>query len=76
MMAKAVQAGNEFMRFKGYGSIDPVVVEAGDEEMTWYLMYELDEGDLELEVKWDGAEWFWEVVDFVHLRDMPKTPAS
>lgn len=51
------QVAAQFMAHKGYGDIQPHSVEKLDNETCWYFYYQFPEGDLELEVYWDGHEW-------------------
>jgi len=62
----AIEAASAFMRDKGYPDIAPSSVERDDDFNMWWMVYELEEGSLELEVEWDGSEWMWTVIDFVH----------
>ena len=72
-ISRARRAAVEFMRHKGYGDVAPKMVEEVDDEDIWYFFYDLEEGTLELEVAWDGAKWFWEVMDFVHYEDQDES---
>lgn len=50
-----------FMERKGYKNAKPVDIEALDDGTPcWYFLYELEEGDLELEVFWDKDKQEWE----------------
>lgn len=63
------QAARIFMEDKGLGDQEPVEVEKVDGDTCWYFIYELDEGDLELEVSWT-FESGWECfVTAFHLVD-------
>ena len=70
---QAEQAAAAFMRHKGYGAVDPVEIEKVEDLDVWYFYYDLEEGTLELEVEWDGANWFWGVMNFVHHQDRGET---
>lgn len=70
---KALEAASIFMRDKGYPDVAPVTIERDGEFDMWWFTYELEEGDLELEVEWDGSKWLWTVIDFVHLGEMRQT---
>jgi len=72
---QARKAAAEFMRHKGYGDAQPVLIEEDEDDYIWYFFYELDEGTLELEVEWSGSKWFWDVIDFVHYQDEGETLA-
>lgn len=57
-------AARQFMEHKGLFDQHPIDVEKVDGEPCWYYVYELPEGDLELEVLWDGSEWKTAVYTF------------
>lgn len=48
-----------FMERKGYAGCDPTSVTKLDGVPCWYFTYELDEGQLELEVSWNEAAREW-----------------
>lgn len=52
------------MSRKGYPHIRPHHVETLDGQPCWYFYYQLPEGELELEVFWDGDEWLVAVTAF------------
>ena len=52
----------QFMRDKGYKRIEPCGVEQLDDQPCWYFLYQLPEGDLELEVFWNAATGEWETL--------------
>lgn len=58
-------AAHYFMEHKGYPSQMPTQCVQRD-RFTWLFLYELDEGDLELQVQWleDGRTWNVTVQDF------------
>lgn len=49
-----------FMRRKGYPDVEPREVERIEGIHCWYFIYELPDGELELEVTWSEAE-DWQV---------------
>lgn len=55
-----------YMDHKGLSEIRPHAVEKVDGQACWYFIYELPEGDLELEVSWEAAGgWDAAVTSFV-----------
>lgn len=70
---RAIEAASVFMRDKGYPNVAPTRIDRDGEFDMWWFIYELDEGELELEVEWDGSEWVWTVIDFVHYDDPRQT---
>ena len=69
MEQQAEAAAAEFMRQKGYPKADPHDVEKIEDLDVWYFYYDLPEGTLELEVEWNGVDWIWGVMNFIHFRD-------
>lgn len=55
-MSPEARVAAQFMEHKGL-HVEPYAVEQLDGQACWYFYYALPEGDLELEVAWDGAEW-------------------
>lgn len=53
-------AAQQFMDHKGLGRMAPYDFDKLDDQPCWYFYYDLDEGDLELEVFWDELDG-WEV---------------
>jgi len=51
------QVARHFMAHKGYGTLDPASAEKLEGSPCWYFLYELEEGDLELEGSWNGEDW-------------------
>lgn len=49
----------QFMENKGLTDVEPVEVDKVQGQPCWYFLYEMPEGDLELEVFWD-ADSGWE----------------
>lgn len=70
----AIEAASIFMRDKGYPDVAPSSVERDGDFNMWWLVYELEEGELELEVEWDGSDWLWTVIDFVHYDETVAGP--
>lgn len=62
------QVAQQFMERKGLGDIQPVDIEKLDDQYCWYFYYELPEGDLELEVLWEGNQWHTTVSTFTLAR--------
>lgn len=58
------QVAAQFMAHKGYRSTMPIGIERLDDELCWYFDYLLPEGQLELEVYWNGREWEVKVITF------------
>lgn len=50
------RAAAQYMMHKGL-DVQPVDVQKLDGAPCWYFYYELPEGNLELEVYWNGREW-------------------
>lgn len=73
---QAESAAREFMRQKGYPDLAPDEVEKVEDMHVWYFYFSLPQGELELEVEWDGAEWSWGVMNFIHFDDEPEETAS
>ena len=63
-MRPEMQVAADFMAHKGYPDAEPVDYDKLDGQPCWYLVYELPEGTLELEVSWDGGEWDTRVTTF------------
>ena len=58
------QVAKQFMEHKGLGDVEPWDVDQVEGQHLYYFIYELPEGDLELEVFWNGAEWVTTVTTF------------
>jgi hypothetical protein len=56
-----------FMRKKGYKNVAPVEVEKVDGQTTWYFVYDLPEGILELEVAWTEKDGWVNTVTLFEL---------
>lgn len=51
------RVAQQYMNHKGLGGWKPVEVDKIEGTPCWYFVYELPEGDLELEVYWEQDEW-------------------
>lgn len=51
------EAVDEYMRHKGYGHLSPVGVSRLDDQPCWYFLYELEDGEVEIEVVFEDGEW-------------------
>lgn len=51
------QAARKYMAHKGYPDLDFKRIEEVDDELCWYFIYELPEGEMELEVEFVDGEW-------------------
>lgn len=58
------RVAQQFMEHKGLGYVRPYDVDKLDGQPCWYFYYDLPEGDLELEVFWDGEIWQTKVTSF------------
>jgi len=58
------RVAQQFMDHKGLGHLRPVEIEELDDQPCWYFYYVLPEGDLELEVAWEGGRWETTVTTF------------
>jgi hypothetical protein len=56
-------AAQQFMEHKGV-PVAPVAVEKLEGQHVWYFYYKLPEGQLELEVLYNGKEWETHVCTF------------
>jgi hypothetical protein len=56
----------DFMTRKGYPDAEPIQIEREPGSYCWYYTYELEEGDLDLEVQWlaNESRWVATVTDF------------
>ncbi len=66
-MAPQDEVARDFMQRRGY-QLDPVSVERVDGQHCWYYLYELPEGELEIEVSWSREDG-WDVVTSGFNRD-------
>lgn len=58
MMPPEEQAARKYMAHKGYPDLDPIGVEGVvDDPHCWYFIYELPEGEMELEVLFENGQW-------------------
>lgn len=60
-MSPADEAASKFMAHKGYPDIRPISVDKIEGEDCWYYLYELPEGQLELEVDFHDEDWHFTV---------------
>ena len=58
------RVAQQFMAHKGLPDLQPVEIEQLENQTCWYYIYELPEGDLELEVLWNNTEWLATVTAF------------
>ena len=56
-MSPADEAASKYMTHKGYPDIVPLRVDKIEGEHCWYYLYELPEGQMELEVEFLDGDW-------------------
>lgn len=69
MSAPQDEVAGDFMSRRGY-DLAPIEVSRVDGQHCWYYLYELPEGDLELEVSWDPVNgWGAAVSTFARVEE-------
>lgn len=71
---RAERAAAWYMAHKGYKDACPKSVEEVEDVACWYFVYELPDGELELEVEFRGGDWHYFVTGFFERRD--RTPVA
>lgn len=56
-MSPADEAAAKYMAHKGYPDQVPMRVETVEDLDVWYYLYELPEGELELEIEFLDGQW-------------------
>lgn len=55
MSTPQARVAQQYMDHKGLSQMRPHTVEKVDDQACWYFIYQLPDGDLELEVTWERA---------------------
>ena len=54
--AVALEAVTKYMNHKGY-DLQPIEVTRLEDQPCWYFLYDLDDGEVEVEVIFEGGDW-------------------